>query len=87
MTTRPYRPSNGTEGEWFREQFCYRCQRDAKYRETQDGQDGCRILAYTFAFDVHDPKYPKEWVQDVPAPGEHPIKNPRCTAFEPEGAK
>jgi hypothetical protein len=24
----PYRPSNGTEGEYFQEEYCYRCKHD-----------------------------------------------------------
>ena len=72
--TRPYRPSNGCEGLDFQEEFCFRCAKDAKYRETLDGEDGCPILASTLFLPLSDPRYPKEWVQDE--------AGPRCTAFE-----
>ena len=75
MTSR-YRPSNGTEGEIFMNHFCDRCSKDAKYRETLDGSDGCEILANTLVFEIDDPEYPKEWIRDE--------KGPRCTAFEEE---
>lgn len=64
----PYRPSNGTEGDIFRAQFCDRCTR-------QD--EPCEILGRTLWLLEDDPNYPTEWVCDVgPWPG-----NPRCTAF------
>jgi hypothetical protein len=64
---RRYRPSNGDEGIWFMAQWCERCERDR--REDRP----CRILVLTFALDVDDPHYPKEWVRDA--------DGPRCTAF------
>ena len=76
--TRPYRPSNGCEGADFIEFFCGRCERDREYRETGDGEKGCPIVAASFLYEVDDPRYPKEWVQDVP------FGNARCTAFEEE---
>ena len=69
-----YRPSNGTEGEGFMEIYCSRCRKDAKFRETQDGTDGCPIIAATMLYDVDDDRYPSEWVQDESGAG-------RCTAF------
>lgn len=65
---KPYRQSNGTEGELFREQFCYRC------RYEQDEDDPCPILTASFAFSVGDAGYPSEWVYDRHG---HPI----CKAF------
>jgi hypothetical protein len=71
--TRPFRPSNGTGGELFCEQFCYRCKRDV--------DENCEILGRTLIYHIDDPEYPIEWVQDdVPYP-QHAY--PRCTAFEP----
>ena len=74
---RPYEPSNGTEGEAFMERFCYRCQGDAKYQQTWDGEDGCQILVRSMVYRKSDPLYPKEWVTDGT------WKGTRCTAFEP----
>src|SRR5690554_1409802 len=59
---KPFRPCNGTEGMMFNEVFCNRCWRDAKYRRTRDGRDGCPILAASFLHNVGDEGYPKEWV-------------------------
>ena len=62
---RLYRPSNGTEGQIFQEQWCDRCRR---------GQgDGCRILSDSMAFDTSDKEYPSElrYENDMPI----------CTAF------
>jgi hypothetical protein len=78
--TKPYRPSNGTEGMMFEDRFCDRCKRDAKYRRTQDGKDGCRILALVGAYQAHEPEYPKEWVQN--AHGDPYGATARCTAFQ-----
>lgn len=65
---KPYRPSNGTEGEMFQEQFCYRCRND------QNDDDPCEILTATMFYTVNAPKYPKEWVYDKDG-------RPTCTAF------
>ena len=72
-TTERYRPSNGTEGEIFMERWCARCWRDAAFRADQG--DSCPIAAATMAFDIDDPEYPAEWIEDE--------TGPRCTAFEP----
>jgi len=77
MAGKSYRPSNGTEGMIFMDAFCDRCKRDAKYRETNDGEDGCPIAAASFWAEYDSPDYPKEWTHT--AEGE-----PMCTAFEPE---
>lgn len=71
--TKKYRPSNGSEGADFMSEFCDRCQRDAAF---QDGTgDSCQIAAATMAYNIADPEYPKEWIEDE--------RGPRCTAFEP----
>lgn len=80
ITVRRYRPSNGTEGEGFMGSFCDECQRDAKYRETDDGADGCPILAAALIFNVKDEQYPNEWTYDAEG-------NPTCTAFLPLGSQ
>lgn len=64
--TTPYRPSNGSEGEWFMSRWCDRCVKDTNSRP-------CRILGRTLAFEIGDKHYPREWVQDD--------DGPRCTAF------
>lgn len=73
--TRPYRPSNGTEGEMFQAAFCENCERD-RYESKP-----CRILSRSMAYNLGDKNYPKEWVQDATGwPG-----NSRCTAFVERG--
>ncbi len=73
----PYRPSTGTEGMAFDEAWCEHCTRDKAYRDGGPDVDpaiGCQIIADTFAYDITDPKYPKEWVFDRDG-------RPSCTAF------
>lgn len=82
MTTRPFRPSNGTHGAIFMEHFCDRCKRDEAYRNGTG--DSCPIVANSFVYAADDPKYPKEWVEDEGAdPGMIGAPGARCTAFEP----
>jgi hypothetical protein len=78
MKTRPYRPSNGTDGMIFDDAWCSRCQHDATAREDERAF-GCEILSRTLIFARDDAEYPTEWVED-----DVPYKagsNPRCTAF------
>ena len=63
-----YRPSNGTEGECFQSKWCNNCIHDDFKAEKF-----CSILGDTLAYDIDDPKYPKEWISDE--------KGPRCTNF------
>jgi hypothetical protein len=63
----------------FMDRFCDRCEKDARYRETTDGEDGCPIAAASMLYEVGDPEYPKEWIVD-----DDGLSNPRCTAFEEE---
>jgi len=79
----PYRPSNGTEGECFFSAWCRKCARDKAMSEGKNLDDCsepevCRIIADTFAYDVSDPNYPKEWIHDSRG-------FPSCTAFIPLG--
>ena len=71
--TRPYRPSNGSEGAYFIERWCDRCVHDEPHRNNTG--DSCAIVANSMAFRVRDPEYPKEWVQEDNG------SNARCTAF------
>lgn len=66
MSTKPYRPINGTEGECFQEQFCAHCWKNRN--------QGCLIAARTMLFDVDEPEYPKQWTYDAQG-------QPTCTAF------
>ena len=72
---KPYRPSNGSEGEMFSDRYCDDCKRDAGFQETQDEALGCPIIAASMAFDVGDEGYPKEWIYGDDG-------QPTCTVFE-----
>jgi hypothetical protein len=86
MATKPYRPSNGFEGDIFIEQFCVHCEHDREHRENSDASSGCQILCRSFAFNIGDADYPKEWVRDEgTSPGLIGGTGARCTAFVPEG--
>lgn len=65
--TRSYRPSNGTEGEFFQSAWCFRCANDSD-------NNPCEILDYTMAFSINDPDYPKQWIYGDDG-------KPKCTAF------
>lgn len=77
--TKPYRPSNGTEGMMFTARFCDRCKRDEPARR-DDFENGCPIYAATMAYELDDAKYPREWI--VNAIGDPYDATARCTAFE-----
>lgn len=80
---KPYRPSNGTAGCAFDDDWCDHCARDAEFRKDWDNADpaiGCQILADTLVYDVTDPKYPKEWIYGADG-------QPRCTAFTTDPSK
>ena len=69
-----YRPSNGTEGMAFQNQFCDRC---AKNPISMDAKNQCNILLKTLIYDVSDKKYPKQW---------HYTENgPICSSFRERG--
>ena len=51
----PYRPSNGTEGMMFEEEFCNYCRLE----------DGCEIVGNAMFFEIGDIQYPKEWTHDA----------------------
>lgn len=78
---RPYRPSNGTEGQFFYEAWCAKCSRDAAFRNNDnDRPRGCSIIARALIYDLDDPQYPKEWIQGT---DDGVFSETRCTAFTP----
>lgn len=74
-----YRPSNGTEGEIFFDNWCRQCARDKAmsegwdYDECEESQI-CTIVWRTSAFHLDEPEYPIEWILDE-------NDTPKCTAF------
>lgn len=81
--SKPYRPHSGTAGVDFDQQWCEHCTRDAEYRGDPDNVDpakGCKIIADAFAFEITDPRYPKEWIYGDDG-------QPKCTAFTTDPTK
>lgn len=76
--TKPYRPSNGSEGDAFDALFCNRCVLD-KAARAGDYANGCDILLRALAFGITDANYPSEWRQNIGAKWD-----PFCTAFVEE---
>jgi hypothetical protein len=77
----PYRPCNGSEGEYFMAMWCEECERDKELNGTvcREGReagddDWCEILSRSFRSDEPLP----EWV--IGKDGQ-----PKCTAFVPLG--
>ena len=68
---KPYRPSNGTEGDEFQSRWCEDC--------TKDTDSDCEILLRAMIHDRDEPEYPKEW--RIGATGQ-----PECTAFQEIGS-
>lgn len=73
---KPYRPSNGTEGDMFQEGWCAHCKRDKAFRADPDREEGCNILARSMAYSVGEQGYPVEWIWQR--------GRPVCTAFDDE---
>lgn len=67
-TLRPYRPSNGTEGDIFMAAWCEHC----ALADHEDG--GCMIQLRALAHKIDEPEYPAEW--NFTNGGA-----PQCTAF------
>lgn len=65
-----YRPSNGSEGDWFESQFCERCEKDRAF--WQDGNcDPDKVCM------IHNLSYVRQVPQWIYVDGE-----PVCTEFE-----
>jgi hypothetical protein len=71
---RPYRPSNGAEGECFMSRWCAGCARDAypEWGIDENEEPKCEILSDALAG-----FQPSEWIEDE--------RGPRCTAFLDDG--
>lgn len=68
---KPYRPSNGTEGELFFGAYCADCTR-------QRTEHGCSIARRALFHNVREEGYPNEWIYGHDG-------QPACTAFEEGG--
>jgi hypothetical protein len=72
MNTKLYRPSNGTEGDWFTDKHCMRC---IHCDPDPDGAKQCKILCASLVYSVHEAGYPTEWVYDEK-------EQPTCTSYQ-----
>lgn len=73
--SKKYRPSNGTEGDFFINEFCMACKHE-RYQHTYDDNDlKCDIFSRSLIYDLNDPEYPEEWVYDKD-------NKPTCTAHK-----
>lgn len=69
-----YKPSNGTEGMVFTDQFCMQC---THCDPDPSGDKQCDILLRTLIYEVDEPEYPEEWIykDGVPTCTAHIHKN------------
>lgn len=74
---KPFRPANGSEGDYFMEDFCFRCKHWVYDKPTETYGCKKRIHDETLFHDVDDPEYPKQWKYDDEG-------YPLCTAFVDE---
>ena len=56
-----YRPSNGSEGDWFIDKYCMRC---IHCDPNPEGKKQCEILMRSLVYSVDEPEYPSEWTYD-----------------------
>lgn len=73
MEKRKYRPSNGTEGEYFMSEHCYQCIHDNPDYDAKSPR--CEIMTFVMCFDTNDKEYPKEWIYGDDG-------KPTCTKFK-----
>lgn len=71
MSSKKYRPSNGTEGEGFIGCYCMNCINE---HPDSNRKPKCDILSRSFLYDINDKEYPEEWIY-----GDD--NRPTCTAF------
>lgn len=64
-----YRPSNGTEGEYFMDKYCGHCIHDNGDNKV------CDIMMRSMCFDIEEKEYPEEWTYDE-------NDKPTCTAWK-----
>jgi len=71
MTLQKYRPSNGSEGEWFESKFCMQC---IHTNPDPDKKPQCKIWFRALVHYATDKEYPSEWTYDE-------NNKPVCTAW------
>lgn len=71
LTGNRYKPSNGSEGMWFENEYCMNC---LNCDPDPNGKKQCQILFRAFWYDIDDNEYPVEWVYDE-------NDKPMCTEY------
>lgn len=71
-----YRPSNATEGDCFKADWCERCERQRRWNE--ENEEACQIELETMLYGLDDPEYPTAWHYNDSG-------EPVCSAFVPDG--
>ena len=66
-----YRPSNGTEGMIFMDNYCDQCIHECPF---ENSKKKCEIITLTMCLDTNDKDYPKEW--------QYKDDTPICTKFQ-----
>lgn len=66
-----YRPSNGSEGDWFMDKYCMNC---LHCDPNPEGKKQCEILLRSLVYGANEPEYPTEWTYDE---NDKPI----CTSY------
>lgn len=66
-----YQPSNGTEGDIFMSEFCFKC---SKFPHDSDAKNQCAIFGKSLIYDTKDKEYPHQWRIES--------GKPTCTAFK-----
>lgn len=56
-----YRPSNGTEADWFASEWCDECAKDIFDLGTGEYIEQCDILDRSLLHDINQIEYPTEW--------------------------
>lgn len=69
-----YRPSNGSEGEFFKDKFCRRCQWFKWHNFGGMKYQTCPIELATTKYEEDSDKYPNQWTYDEDG-------KPICTEF------
>lgn len=73
-----FRPSSGTEGMDWMEDFCFQCIHDNPYLDNNEkhwmGKRRCDLMTASMLFCPTEPEYPKEWI--------YKDGKPICTKFQ-----
>lgn len=61
--SKKYRPSNGSEGDWFMHEHCYQCIHE---HPNPDCKPKCDLMTASMCYGIEEEGYPKEWTRFGP---------------------